>query len=166
MTATNQRSNFDEWYKVTYPRLVVSLIAAFGDPDLPYEAAAEAMAQTYEQWATVSEMESPDGWVYRVATNVARKKIRRKNIERRILFKSRSLPQVSGPAGEIWLLVADLPERQRLAVVLRHVGHLSESDVAQTMGITRGTVSATLRAAYRSLRTALDEPYPTTESAL
>ncbi|MEZ5167047.1 MAG: sigma-70 family RNA polymerase sigma factor [Acidimicrobiales bacterium] len=65
-----------------------------------------------------------------------------------------------GPAGELWLLVEDLPLRRRTAVVLRHVGQLTEPEIAQVMGISRGTVSATLRQAYAALRMglAVDEP--------
>ena len=52
----------------------------------------------------------------------------------------------------MWQIVAELPERQRLAVVLRHIAGLTEADIGASMGITRGTVSATLRQAYASLR--------------
>ena len=40
-------------------------------------------------------------------------------------------------------------------VALRHVVHLTEAQVAAAMGVARGTVSATLRAAYAALHAAL-----------
>ena len=62
---------------------------------------------------------------------------------------------VPAPAGEAWALVAALPERQRTAVVLRHVADLTEPEIARVMGITRGTVSSTLSDAHRALRAQL-----------
>jgi RNA polymerase sigma-70 factor (ECF subfamily) len=64
----------------------------------------------------------------------------------------------------MWDVVAGLPDRQRQAVVLRHVGQLREEEIAQAMGISRGTVSSTLRAAYKSLRIAIADPAPVGES--
>ena len=49
------------------------------------------------------------------------------------------------------MLVADLPARQREAVLLRHVGELTEQEIAEAMGVARGTVSSTLRSAYKRL---------------
>ena len=65
-------------------------------------------------------------------------------------------PQLLAPAGEVWDLVRSLPQRQRTAVVLRYVGDLREEDVAAVMGVTRGTVAATLARARRSLANLLD----------
>ncbi len=108
-------------------------------------------------------MESPGGWTYRVAVNLARRKRRRQTLERTLLQRDRR-PPVPGPAGELWLLVADLPERQRIAVSLRHVAAMTEAEIGEAMGITRGTVSATLRHAYQSLKSQLDDQEPIEEA--
>jgi DNA-directed RNA polymerase specialized sigma24 family protein len=55
------------------------------------------------------------------------------------------------PTGEVWDLVRALPERQRIAVVLRYVADLTEPDIAIAMGIARGTVASTLAAARARL---------------
>ena len=55
------------------------------------------------------------------------------------------------PTGEVWELVRALPERQRVAVVLRYVADLTEPDIAIAMGIARGTVASTLAAARERL---------------
>lgn len=61
-------------------------------------------------------------------------------------------PALDGPTGELWQLVRALPARQRTAVVLRHVADLTEPEIGEAMGISRGGVSSTLRAAHSSLR--------------
>ena len=146
------RRDFDEWYRALHPRLVTTLVAVVGDVDVAREAADEAFARAFERWQRVSTMESVDGWTYRVAYNVARRHWRRRALERRLLRTRVPEASVPGPAGELWLLVRELPPRQALAVSLRHVGQLTEQEVADVMGIKRGTVSATLRAAYERLR--------------
>jgi RNA polymerase sigma-70 factor (ECF subfamily) len=150
---------FEQWYRGFHANLVATLALAVDDVDLARDAADEAIVRASERGPRVAAMRSPAGWTYRVAFNVARRRRRRERVER-ILIGSRPRPDdVAPPAGELWALVADLPERQRSAVVLRHVGHLTEVEVAAVMGITRGGVSSTLRAAYRSLRHQLaDEP--------
>lgn len=55
------------------------------------------------------------------------------------------------------MLVANLPVRQREAVLLRHVAQLTEQEIADAMGVKRGTVSSTLRSAYQRLGIAIDD---------
>lgn len=148
---------FEDWYRTVHPRLVTSMAAVFGDPDLAREIADEAIVRAYERWDRVGAMANPAGWVYRVAINVGRRRHRRRSLETRLLRRER-IPLVPGPTEDLRLLVADLPPRQQLAVVLRHVGQLSEPEIGEAMGVTRGTVSATLRAAHRTLREHLGEP--------
>lgn len=133
------------------------MAAAFGDPDLAREIADEAIVRAFERWDRVGAMANPAGWAYRVAINVGRRRHRRRSLEARLLRRERP-GFVAGPTEDLHLLVADLPPRQRLAVVLRHVGHLTEPEIAEAMGIARGTVSATLRSAHRTLREQLGEP--------
>ena len=94
----------------------------------------------------------PDGWLFTVAFNIAKRRHRRRDPRARLMRRHGGPSAVDGPAGELWLIVADLPPRQRHAVILRHVADLTETQIADVMGIARGTVSATLRTAYRSLR--------------
>lgn len=158
-------ASFDSWYREIHAGLSTSLIVAFGDVDLASDAADEAIARAYERWDRVSAMESPAGWTYRVAVNVARRKRRRRSLEELLLHRQRSAPPIPGPAGELWLMVAQLPERQRVAVAFRHVAGMTEGEVGEAMGITRGTVSATLRNAYRSLRSQLGDQHLIEEAA-
>jgi DNA-directed RNA polymerase specialized sigma24 family protein len=148
-------SEFEGWYRNEHPRLVTLLAAATGDAELARDAADEALARAFEQWPRVCRMSSPTGWTYAVGLNVARRHARRRALERRLLGRRRE-ELVPGPTGELWMVVADLPERQRTAVLLRHVGQLTEHEIADVMGVARGTVSSTLRSAYRRLGTTIN----------
>src|SRR5687768_3862948 len=94
-------------------------------------------------------MASPGGWVYRVALNVVRRRMRRAALERRTLEPPALVAEVVD--REIWIVVRRLPERQRVAVVLRYLLDLPEQEVAATMGISRGTVASALSSARRRL---------------
>ena len=104
-------------------------------------------------------MEAPRSWVYKVALNVVRRRTRRRTMEQVLLRRAATEPELPAAAGEVWFVVRELPERQRLAVVLRYLGDLTEAQIAEVMGIKRGTVSRTLTDAHTTLAAALrDEP--------
>ena len=157
--AVVQHDGFEAFYEATHARLVTSMLLVTGDPDVARDATDEAFVRALGAWRRVSGMESPAGWTYRVAINVVRRRARRAALERRLLARSdRPAASVPAPAGEAWAAVADLPPRQRTAVVLRFVADLTEAQIAQAMGISRSTVSSTLADATRSLGHALADP--------
>jgi len=150
---------FEAFYRETHGGLVTSMLLVTGDAELAREATDEAFARAVGAWGRVSEMASPAGWTYRVALNVVRRRARRAGLERRLLSRQAPPPDVPAPAGEAWAIVADLPPRQRTAVVLRYVADLTEPQIAQAMGVSRSTVSSTLADASAALRRALDDPH-------
>ncbi|MEO1060402.1 MAG: sigma factor-like helix-turn-helix DNA-binding protein [Actinomycetota bacterium] len=150
-------ASFEDFYVELHPRLIAALAATCGDLDLARDAADEAAARALERWDRVEAMANPQGWVYRVAINQVRRKARRRDLERRVLRREHPPEPVPGPAGEVWHLVEGLSRRQREAVVLRHVLMLREPEIGRVMGVTRGTVSSTLRAAYARLRSDLED---------
>lgn len=154
-----QVGEFEDWYQRAHPALVTALAVATGDADLAADSVDEALARALPRW---DGLDDPTAWTYRVALNVARRRMRRRSMEERLLRRTVPAADLPGPTGELWLLVADLPARQREAVALRHVAHLTEAQVAAAMGVARGTVSSTLRAAHAALRQALT---PETEEA-
>jgi RNA polymerase sigma-70 factor (ECF subfamily) len=74
-----------------------SLILVTGNRDVAVEATCEAFARALERWPRVSVMESPAGWTYRVALNVARRTLRRARMEA-LLFQ-REPPPPPGARG-------------------------------------------------------------------
>lgn len=138
--------------------MVATLLLATGDIELASDGVDEACARALARWPRVSAMDAPTGWAYRVALNHARRVARRRRLERLVLRREQPAPNVPTAAGEIWALVAELPPRQRQVVVLRHIADLKESEIAGSLGISRSTVSTTLRDAHSRLGRLLDPP--------
>jgi RNA polymerase sigma factor (sigma-70 family) len=142
---------FASWYRREHPRLVTSLLLVSGDLHAAQDAADEAFARALAHWSRVKAMSSPNGWTYRVALNVLRRRGRRAAIERRLLAQHRVPTEIPAPAGEAWEAVRHLPPRQRTAVVLRFVADLTEEQVGAAMGVSRSTISSALADARRTL---------------
>jgi RNA polymerase sigma factor (sigma-70 family) len=151
-------ASFEDWYRSNHDRLLDAVVLLLRDRDEAREVVAEACARCLDRWDTRRRPDDPTAWTFRVAVNVAHRRGRRRHTERQAIDRvPPSLPStVSAPALELWRAVAQLPERQRLAVVLRYVGDLSEAQTAEVMGIAPGTVGATLSAARRNLAEHLD----------
>ncbi len=143
--------SFDAWYAREHDRMIATLLLATGDLELAAEGVDEACSRALERWDRVIAMESPSGWVYRVALNHARRIARRRIMERRLLRKLVPIPELPSAAKEIWELVGALPLRQREVVMLRYVAGLPENEISSTLGIGRGTVSSTLHDARQRL---------------
>lgn len=146
-----EAADFAEWYAKEHPRLLTSLLLVAGDLDAAEEATDEAFARAYLHWSRVSLMDSTQGWTYRVALNVLRRRARRSRLEQVFLSKQPPPPTVPAPAGEAWEAVRRLPPRQRTAVVLRFVADLTEEQVGVAMGVSRSTISSALADARRTL---------------
>ena len=152
----NDKRSFEVFFDEYYDEVRRALAVALADPVLAEDAAQEAFARAYAQWRSVSVMERPAGWVYVVALRGGRRQ-RGRRIE----------PPAPGPEPdpignfldreELEPMLLRLPERQRVAVVLRYLADLPLADVAAAMGCAVGTVKSTLHAALSRLRIELND---------
>lgn len=149
---------FDEWYEMAHPRVLATVLLMTGNLDRAADATDEAFTRALARWASVGRMQSPIGWTVRVAINVARRRARRSSIETRLLRREMPVADVPPAAGEAWIAVRDLPERQRQVVVMRYVADLPEMEIAKSLGISRSTVSDALTDARRRLEVLLSDP--------
>jgi RNA polymerase sigma-70 factor (ECF subfamily) len=164
----SERAEFASWYREQHPRLLAALTVVAGSADVAADATSEAFVRAYERWDRVRGMDSPDGWLYRVALNVVRRRARRLGFERDLLRRTTPRPSAeSAPSAlhpEVWEAVRALPDRQRAAVGLRYLLDLREAEVAALMGVTRGAASSYLTTARRTLAARLstdlaDDPW-------
>ena len=144
--------SFEAFFYEHYESVRRSLAVALADPLLAEELAQDAFTRALSKWRRVSQMDRPAGWVYIVALRAGR---------RHRVGKGRAMvgaePTSADIADEVLHdvdltdLVARLPERQRIAVVLRFLVDLPLNDVAEAMDCAVGTVKSTLHSALLRL---------------
>ncbi len=144
--------SFEAWYRATHSGVLASVIVVSRDVDAARDATAEAFTRALERWDRVGAMAAPEAWVHRVAVNALRRRHRRRLLEQRLLGRRSPDPEPPRQLDrEVWAAVASLPLRQRQAVGLRYLLGMTQSEVADAMGVATGTAAATLHAARAAL---------------
>jgi RNA polymerase sigma factor, sigma-70 family len=97
---------------------------------------------------------SLDGWLWRIVVHAARDVGRPVSVSSfdEELGAAVSTDRASTESREVHALVAELPERQRLALFLRYYADLDYGTIADALEISGGTVGATLNQALENLR--------------
>lgn len=138
-----------------YGRLVGSLRLITNDAGVAQELAQEALLKLCANWPKVRRHDRPVAWLYAVAFNGARSWRRRRRAERRayaqVLDRKPQLPDAED-AVLLRAAVADLPARQREAVILRYFLQLTTAESAEVMSCATGTVRALTSQALVALR--------------
>ena len=100
-------------------------------------------------------------WLFQIANNLCRDRWRRLDARRRALDSYHAETRASGADVSAPALPADtqlarriesLPDRLREVLVLRYYHDRSEAEIAEILGIPRGTVKSRLHAAVRAAR--------------
>jgi RNA polymerase sigma-70 factor (ECF subfamily) len=152
--------DFDEFFTEHYPRVVGSLELAGGTAGDAEDAAQEAFVKAMLRWRSVSTMERPATWVYVVAVRALRRRLGRDRPVAEHLSAERAVTDQTEDVvttAVISKVLATLPSRQRLAVVLRFHGDLTVPEIARAMRCSQGTVKSTLHAALGRLRVDLGD---------
>lgn len=154
--ATSMDVAFATFYGCERDRLVRALAIVLRDPELAAEAVDEAMARAWARWSSVGDHANPAGWVYRVALNWARSRLRRRRF--RSLAPVPDQPMVDpDPVDEVlWAAVDALPLAQRSAVVLRYGLDWPLQRIAEATGAPVGTVKSRVSRGVAALRSQLE----------
>ena len=101
-------------------------------------------------------------WLFGIASNLARDLHRRRAVRRRLASEvGRQVEPAPGRPLETLALrdrVGRLPDRLREVLWLRYYEDLSEEEMADALGIPRGTVKSRLHGAIRELKRGWEDP--------
>jgi RNA polymerase sigma-70 factor (ECF subfamily) len=153
----HQHGDFDAFFRAEYPPLVGALSVAVGR-DQAADVAQEAFVRANARWARVRRMDRPAAWVRRVAINLANDHHRGVRRRRRIdpLLAGEEACEQAPRDRDLAVALAALPTRQRLIVVMHYLLDLPVAEVARELGVSEGTVKATLHQARSALRRRLE----------
>jgi RNA polymerase sigma-70 factor (ECF subfamily) len=138
---------FDAFYASAFPRLVGQLFAMTGDHGEAQDVVQEAFVRAWDRRSDFLADEAPEAWIRTVATRLAVSRWRRARRWLELVRRTPPQAHTPGPGPEHAALVEalrQLPEVQRIAIVLHHLCDLSVEQVASETGAPVGTVKARL----------------------
>jgi RNA polymerase sigma-70 factor (ECF subfamily) len=151
-------AGFEEAFDSLFRRAFVVGRRVLGEPAAAEDVAAEALARAFAHWRRIGDQPWREGWVVRVATNLALDAARRGNrmSDEQIADQGVEDDDVAVRLALVEAM-ARLPRRQREVVSLRHLAGLSEAETAEALRVSTGSVKTHLHRAIRSLRTRLGD---------
>ena len=157
LPVADAHDGFETFFRRNYPALIRLLSVGADDVD---DAVQEAFLEAHLQWDRIAGYDNPTAWVRRVAIR------RLQNRHRGRIRGLRAIGRlgINEPAATSSDVGIDLvsairrrPARQRMAVALYYYGDFAIDDVADAMGVTDGTVKASLHAARAQLRDEMED---------
>ena len=160
MDTASAEAEFERFVTAAWPRLRWSAYLLCGDHHLAEDLTQTALARTYASWRRI-QREDPTAYARKVLVNLNIDRIRRRRF---LEVAEEHAPERAAGSGsehvdqreELVTMLQALSERERAVVVLRHYVDLSEAQVADELGIPRGTVKSTLARALSKLRVTAD----------
>jgi RNA polymerase sigma-70 factor, ECF subfamily len=149
----------EELFKGVYPKLAGWVRRLVDDDETAHEIASEAFVRLLSRWTRV---DSPQSYLYMIATNLVRDHWRKTERERRAI-RSVTAGATADPLAypmqdvDVRDLIASLPARLRDPFLLHYYGGFAIREVATLLRRPEGTIKADLFAARARLKTALGE---------
>jgi len=137
------------------------------------DAAQEAFVRAYSALATFRGESDMRTWLVRITTRLCIDLLRARRRRPEVFLDD----QTSEPADGGWesdvterhsivRAIAELPPHYKAAIVLRHLQHMSYSEISASLGIPLATVKTHLRRARRILQSRLRPPSAEADEAV
>lgn len=156
----------EEGIRLLYERRHADMVrfAAFltGDVNAAEDIAHDAFAQVFDAWDRIDDQDRLDAYLKATVVNLVRGGHRKQQTaERRTTSHLSVVPSAEDDAIDEFgrkrtlAAVAELPLRQRACVVMRHWMRMSESEIADTLDISVGSVRTHVKRGMESLKKSL-----------
>lgn len=150
----NDRESFDAWAAATQHSLLRTATLLTGDHHRAEDLVQEALTKVALRWRRLRD-EHPSAYARQVIVRDNISWWRRNRREPVHQVEAPSIPSASLVVDRRLVLqqaLARLTPRQRAVVVLRYYDDLSETQTAEVMGVSVGTVKSQTHLALRRLR--------------
>jgi RNA polymerase sigma-70 factor (sigma-E family) len=144
-------------------RLVRLAILLVDDPLTAEDVVQEAFTGLHRHWSGLRDEAAAVAYLRTAVVNGSRSVLRRRRTARDYIpphqvnaRSAESLAMLSAEHQAVVDALATLPPRQREVLVLRYYGGMSESEIADATGISRGTVKSTASRAMDTVARAMN----------
>ena len=147
-------------YRGQYRNLCRLAFLIVDDQTVAEDLVQEAFLRTFAGWRRIRQPELVHLYLRRAVVNLSKSALRSRGNERRANARFSASHSdfwmvEPEPADHVLQAVRGLPQRQRLAVVLRYYADLPEAEIALTLETSIGTVKSQLSKARHNLERAL-----------
>ncbi len=152
----------EQLFTVHYPKLAGWVRRLVDDDETAHEIASEAFVRLLSKWTSPDKFESPQSYLYMIATNLVRDHWRKMERERRAISKAAAGTDPepwADPAQDVDIrdLLAALPVRLREPFLLHYYAGFGVKEIAVQLKRPEGTIKADLYHARARLKDALAE---------
>ena len=152
----------EQLFTVHYPKLAGWVRRLVDDDETAHEIASEAFVRLLSKWTSPDKLESPQSYLYMIATNLVRDHWRKMERERRAISKAAAGTDPepwADPAQDVDIrdLLAALPVRLREPFLLHYYAGFGVKEIAVQLKRPEGTIKADLYHARARLKEALAE---------
>jgi RNA polymerase sigma-70 factor (sigma-E family) len=153
----NRALSFEEFVGARADALMRYAYVLTGDPHDAADLLQESLTRVRAAWHRIVDQQEPEGYV---RTTMARQHVtawRRRRRERLVAvpperaYDDPGLGHADGDDG-LWDALGTLPRKQRAVLVLRYYESMSDAEIADVLGISRGTVRSQASRALGKLR--------------
>lgn len=160
VTDTSDALSYEEYVAAAWPSLYRSAYLLTGNHADAEDVAQQTLLNAYRGWSRVQASDSPDAYLRRMLTNTFLSARRPKKRRLEVLTDAPPETGQATPGGPearlaLWPYVKSLPPRQRAVIVLRYYEDLTEQEIAEILGCSRGNVKSAAHHALDKLRAAL-----------
>jgi len=161
-----QEEDFRRFVVDTRHRLVGTAYVLTGDHARAEDLVQTALVRTYRAWGRIRRQDVPEVYARRVVVNLHaswwRRAAHRSERPVELVPEGRVEDGTAGVVERdlIWRAVLTLPPRMRAIVVLRYLEELKETETAEILGCSVGTVKSQSSRALAKLREQLGRDYP------
>ncbi|MDP8243613.1 MAG: sigma-70 family RNA polymerase sigma factor [Candidatus Hinthialibacter antarcticus] len=157
--------SFEIYVRRFQRRVYFTALRMLGDREEALDASQEVFLKVWRFAPKLNVQFNLERWTYRIAINACIDRLRTLpraeiKVDEKIIDLAR-IDRSAGPAeraaqsedwNELQLAMESLTEKQRAVFVLRHFQNLKMNEIAEAMGLSVGTVKATLHQTLKKLR--------------
>lgn len=149
----------EDLYRTHRMRLIRLAMLLVDEPATAEDVVQEAFAGLHRNWGGLRDAAAAIGYLRTAVVNGSRSVLRRRKTARDYTpphvanaRSAESLAMLTAEHQAVVNALSQLPPRQREVLVLRYYGDLSEAEIAEAAGISRGTVKSTASRALEALQ--------------